>query len=164
MIFVSVGTHTEQFNRLLKEIDSLISSGKIHEKVIAQTGNSTYKPKNFEHFSFSSWKRILKLNRDASLVISHGGAGNLLVASHYSKSIVAVPRLKKFNEHVNDHQVQLVKELEKERRVIGVYDIKTLGKSIRKAKLLRSKNTEMRKEKKIVSIVRDYINEMANEG
>ena len=48
MIFVTVGTHEQSFNRLLKKIDELKKDGIIQEDVIMQTGFSTYEPKYCE--------------------------------------------------------------------------------------------------------------------
>jgi len=157
MIFVSVGTHNEQFDRLLREMDRIVGSGVISDKVIAQTGSSTYKPRNFRHFNFSEWKNITKLNKDAEIVVTHGGAGNLLMASHFMKPIVAVPRMKKFGEHVNDHQLQLVRELERQGRVIAVYDIHDLSKAIAKAKTYISKKRKFNRKKRIVAVVDNYL-------
>jgi len=163
MIFISVGTHYEQFDRLLKEMDKLIETKKIKDKVIAQTGYSTYKPKNYKHFEFANWQTILKLNKEANIIVTHGGAGNLLTASHFNKPTVAVPRMKKYGEHVNDHQLQLVKKLEREGRVVAVYDITKLENAIIKAKTLKAGNQKLRREKKIISIIRSCIEKIANE-
>lgn len=163
MIFVSVGTHNESFNRLLEEIDKLIERGKINDKVVAQVGYSSYKPKNYRYFKFTSWQRILKLNKAAGVIITHGGAGNLILASHFNKPIIAVPRMKRYGEHINDHQLQLVKELEKQGRVIPVYDINELETAIGKAKKLKLGSVNNRKELKIVSIVRNYIENIARQ-
>ena len=165
MIFVSVGTHNEQFNRLLEEIDSLIASGKIKDNVIAQIGYSNYLPRNYHYFKFTSWQKILNLNRKADVVITHGGAGNLILASHFNKIIVAVPRMRRYGEHVNDHQIQLVRELEKQRRIIAVYNIKEMSEAIRRAiRKAKNKTKELKfgkrneiKEKRIISIVKSYI-------
>ena len=42
MIFVTVGTHEQQFNRLIEYVDRL----NLDEDVFIQTGYSTYIPKN----------------------------------------------------------------------------------------------------------------------
>ena len=44
MIFVTVGTHEQPFNRLVKKVDDLKKNGIIQEDVIIQTGFSTYEP------------------------------------------------------------------------------------------------------------------------
>ena len=45
MIFVTVGTHEQSFDRLVKEIDRLKEKGRISEEVVIQTGFTTYEPK-----------------------------------------------------------------------------------------------------------------------
>jgi UDP-N-acetylglucosamine transferase subunit ALG13 len=131
---------------------------------VAQIGYSDYRPRNYEYFRFASWDYILKLNKKASLIITHGGAGNLIVASHFRKPIVAVPRMRRYGEHVNDHQLQLVRELEKQKRVVAVYKISDLGPAIAKAKRLKSRRKNDSRERKIVSVVRNYIEKVAREN
>ncbi len=140
MIFVTVGTHEQQFNRLVEEIDKLIEKGKLLEKVIIQTGYSDYKPRHAAWFKFKNKQEIEKIMRRANIIIAHGGSGTLLTASSLGKPVIGVPRLKKFNEHTNDHQIQIVKELEKEKRIIAVYDIKNLYNAIQKAKKMNIKS------------------------
>jgi len=158
MIFVTVGTHTQQFNRLLRKIDELIEKGKIKEKVIAQIGYSTYKPKNYEYFSFTSEKKILELNKKASLIISHGGVGSIITALQFKKPIVVVPRLKKFKEHVNDHQIQIAKAFEKRRKVLVCYDIDELEKIIRKAKKFKPKVNK--RNPPMFKIIKKFLDEL----
>lgn len=53
MIFVTVGTHEQQFNRLIEEIDRLKENGIIKDEVIMQTGYCTYEPK------YCTWSELL---------------------------------------------------------------------------------------------------------
>jgi UDP-N-acetylglucosamine transferase subunit ALG13 len=138
MIFVTVGTHTQPFNRLLQKIDELVEKGIIKEKVIAQIGYSTYKPKNYEYFTFTSEEKILELNKKAKLIITHAGVGSIITALRFRKPVIVVPRLKKFNEHVNNHQLQIAKAFEKEGKVLTCYDINKLENVIKKAKKFKS--------------------------
>jgi len=134
MIFVTVGTHSQSFNRLLKTVDDLIEKRKIKEKVIMQIGHSTYEPKNATWFRFADYREIENFNRDARLIITHGGAGCILTALSFGKPVIAVPRLKKFAEHTDDHQIDLVKALSEEKKVTAVYDVKDLDEAIQKIK------------------------------
>jgi len=158
MIFVTVGTHTQPFNRLLQKVDELIKERKIREKVIAQIGYSTYEPKNYNYFTFTSEEKILELNKKARLIITHAGAGSIITALQFRKPIIVVPRLKKFNEHVNDHQVQIAKAFEKEKKVLACYDIEDLEKVIIKAKKFRPR-IEKGKQK-IFSIINNFLEEL----
>jgi UDP-N-acetylglucosamine transferase subunit ALG13 len=158
MIFVTVGTHTQPFNRLLQKIDELVEKGIIKEKVIAQIGYATYKPRNYEYFTFTSEEKILELNKKARLIITHAGVGSIITALWFEKSIIVVPRLKKFNEHINDHQIQIAKAFEKEEKVLACYDIKDLEKIIIMARKFRPR---IKKEKsKIFNIIKNFLEEL----
>ena len=161
MIFVTVGTHTQSFNRLLQKVDELVEKGKIKEKVIAQIGYSTYKPKNYNYFTFTSGRKILELNKKAKIIITHAGVGSIITALQFKKPIIVVPRLKKFNEHVNDHQLQIAKAFEKEGKILACYDINELEKIIKKAKKFKPK--VKKKKSKILSILEEYLKKLEKE-
>lgn len=108
MIFVTVGTHEQPFNRLVKAVDMLKLNGKITESVFIQTGYSTYVPQACEYKDFISMKQIDKYMQQASIVITHGGPSSFVMALQYNKVPIVVPRLSKYNEHVNDHQLTFV--------------------------------------------------------
>ena len=134
MIFVTVGTHTQNFNRLLKEVDRLVDRKKLKGKVVAQIGHSTYEPKNMEWFRITTPNKFKELCKKAKLIITHGGAGNIITALSSNKPVIIVPRLKRFGECVDDHQLQLAKKLAKEGKAIAVYDIADLEDSIKNAR------------------------------
>jgi len=142
MIFVTVGTHTQSFDRLLQEVDRLVGERAIKEKVVGQIGSSTYEPRNFRWFRFTSFEELERLYGRADVMITHGGAGSILNGLDRGKPVVAVPRLKKFGEHVNDHQIDLVKFLESKRKIVAVYDIRDLKKAIAEAKRRGKLHTE----------------------
>lgn len=56
MIFVTLGTHEQPFNRLIKKVDDLVANGDIKEKVIVQTGFSTYIPEYCEAHKMMSFE------------------------------------------------------------------------------------------------------------
>lgn len=130
MIFVTVGTHTQSFNRLLETMDKIAAKHKI--KAVAQIGHSSYEPKNMEWFRFKESIDIFYENSD--VVVCHGGAGSITNALVRGKPVVAVPRYKRFDEHVNDHQTDLVKKLEKEGKITAVYEISNLESAIKSAR------------------------------
>jgi len=143
MIFVTVGTHTQSFNRLLRQVDTLVGEGEISEKVVGQIGNSTYEPRNFRWFRFTSFEELNRLYDGADVLVTHGGAGSILNGLGRGKPVVAVPRLKKHGEHVNDHQMDLVKFLAGKGKLIAVYDVNDLAKAIKSARRrgrIRTKN------------------------
>ncbi|NCS71563.1 MAG: beta-1,4-galactosyltransferase, partial [Candidatus Aenigmarchaeota archaeon] len=85
MIFVTVGTDTHQFDRLIKAMDDLVKKKATKEKVVAQIGNSTYEPKNFEYFRFKPYEEVEELTKKSNFVISHAGAGSIMLALENKK-------------------------------------------------------------------------------
>ena len=156
MIFVCTGTQVYQFDRLLKELDRLVENGEIKDKVFAQTGASTYLPKHYEYKPFLSVDEFKEYQAEASLIISHGGTGALIGASKLGKNIIAVPRLAKFGEHVDDHQLQIVEVLEKEGYVRAVRDMDKLGETIALAEI-DPITKKYSRESKVIPIIDNFI-------
>lgn len=127
MIFVTVGTHEQQFNRLIKEIDRLKEEGIIQEDVLMQTGFSTYEPKYCEWKKMLSYNEMNEMYDKADIIITHGGPASFMKALEMKKVPIVVPRQAQFDEHVNDHQIDFVKLVEDRfNNIIGVYDIADL--------------------------------------
>ncbi len=106
MIFLTVGTQFP-FDRLVKAVDDLVDRGLIHELIVAQIGESTYRPRNFEAVASLDKEAFDRNVREASAIISHAGMGTIMGALEHSKPLLVVPRRKKYREVVNDHQVVL---------------------------------------------------------
>ncbi|WP_279138918.1 glycosyltransferase [Faecalicoccus pleomorphus] len=131
MIFVTVGTHEQPFNRLLQKIDELKKKGVINEDVIIQTGFSTYEPEYCEWSKLISYQQMIKNVTDAHIVITHGGPASFIMPLQMGKTPIVVPRQYQFNEHVNDHQVEFVRNVAKRMgTIIDVEDIENLGEII----------------------------------
>ncbi|MCK4859828.1 MAG: hypothetical protein KAS87_04650, partial [Candidatus Omnitrophica bacterium] len=128
-IFVTVGTFSTGFDRLLKEIDLLIEKLIIRKKVIAQIGSTKYQPKNYEWFRFASKEVFWDTMKESKIVITHGGVGSITDALKFNKRTIVVPRRKEFGEVVNDHQLEITRELERQGKIIAVYDIQDLEKA-----------------------------------
>lgn len=158
MIFVCTGTQVYQFNRLLSKIDDLIAEGVITDKVFAQTGASTYIPKNYQYKAFLSHEEFERCQEESTLIISHGGTGALIWASKKGKNIIAVPRLSKFREHIDDHQLQIVGVLECEGYVRAVYEIENLSQIIKNAISSPIRKTYVR-ESQIKDLIINFINQ-----
>ena len=106
MIFVTVGSRNYPFDRLFKKIDELYEEGMITDTMFAQTGTSTYKPKHYEYKDFISQEEFLQKVEEADIVVSHGASGSIMKALNAGKKVIAVTRLEKYGEHINDHQIQ----------------------------------------------------------
>lgn len=128
MIFVTVGTHEQPFNRLVECIDGLKKDGTIAEEVIIQTGYSTYKPKYCKWQKLFPYQEMIKLVDESRIVITHGGPSSFIMPLQIGKAPIVVPRRHEFNEHVNDHQVEFARNVaQRMGTIILVEDIETLG-------------------------------------
>ena len=131
MIFVTVGTHEQQFDRLIKEIDRLKGSNFITEDVIIQTGYSKYVPKYCEAIKFLKFEEMKKNLEEARIVITHGGPASFLSVLELKKTPIVVPRKLEFEEHVNDHQLDFAKKIKKRGyNILIVEDIEDLYKTL----------------------------------
>ena len=130
MIFLTLGSQKFQFNRLLEEVDKLINDGVITDKVFAQIGSSNYKPKYFEYVDFISQEDFIKKMDECDIVITHAGTGAIVNAIKKNKKVIAVPRLAKYGEHVDDHQIQIIDEFKQLNLIEPVYELEDLGKKI----------------------------------
>ena len=104
MILVTLGTQKQQFTRLLNYIEK----SKISEKIIVQSGHTIFKSEKMKIIPFMSYEEMEKLIKKSNLVITHGGTGSILTPLKYGKKVIACARLSKFNEHVDNHQTELV--------------------------------------------------------
>ncbi|MFR8989749.1 MAG: PssE/Cps14G family polysaccharide biosynthesis glycosyltransferase [Fusobacterium sp.] len=130
MIFITLGSQKFQFNRILKKIDELIEKDIIKEEVFAQIGYSDYRPINYKYEDFLDREKFSKLMKSSTLVITHGGTGAIITAVKAGKKVIAVPRLAQYGEHVDDHQLQLLKQFDGMGIILPCYDIEELDKKI----------------------------------
>lgn len=128
MVFVTVGSQKFQFDRLLRELDRLVEQGTITGEVFAQTGVSGYIPRHFCSAAFLDADEFARMEERAELVITHGGSGAILGAVKRGKKVIAVPRLSRYGEHVDDHQLQLLREFERMRIIRVCFHMEELGK------------------------------------
>ena len=136
MIFVTVGTHEQQFDRLIKAIDDLKSNKVINEPVYVQMGYSTYEPVHCDYSRFLSYKQMKEYMGSADVVITHGGPSSFIEAMAAGKVPVVVPRRGDLGEHVNNHQVDFVRTVaDRQGGIIPVFDIADLPGSIERARL-----------------------------
>ena len=154
MIFVTVGTHYQGFERLIRKMDEIAS--KIDDEVVMQIGFTQYEPKNAKWFRFlENEEDILELYKKADIIVAHAGAGTLLTALSFGKPLVVVPRLKKFGEHVDDQQIELAEALKSMGLAIPVYDVEELENAIKKAISMKAKS--VKRNKKLVNFLKEYL-------
>lgn len=156
MIFVTLGTQDKDFTRLLKIIDNGIDNGIIKEEVLAQIGYTKYQAKNFKTIDFTDMDHFEKIMEKADLLITHGGVGSIISGLHHHKKIIAMARLKKYGEHTNDHQKQIIKKFVKEKYIVELKNEKNLDAAIKEAKNLKVKPYQSNTEN-MIKIVDHYI-------
>lgn len=127
MIFVTVGTHEQPFNRLIEYIDDLKQNKIINEEIVIQTGFSTYEPQNCKWQKLYPYQEMVKMVAEARIIITHGGPSSFIMPLQIGKIPIVVPRQKKFHEHVNNHQVEFTEAVEQRlKNIITVIDIRLL--------------------------------------
>lgn len=130
MIFVTLGSQKFQFNRLLKKIDALIANGTITEPVFAQIGASDYIPRHYDYQPFLDRETFAEWMSRCDIVITHGGTGAIISAVKRGRKVIAVPRLAKYGEHVDDHQLQLIRQFDELNLISRCDDVEDLGASL----------------------------------
>lgn len=113
-IFITLGSQKFQFNRLLKAVDELCEKGIVDaENVFAQIGYSDYLPEKYSYKKFLKTEmKFSKEMGEADIVITCGGTGAIIGAVKKEKKVIAVPCRAKYGEHVDDHQLQLIKQFD----------------------------------------------------
>jgi UDP-N-acetylglucosamine transferase subunit ALG13 len=158
MIFVVLGTQKFQLNRLLIEIDDLIEKGGITQEVIAQIGVSDYIPKHYQYYRYIDKQKFDDYISQATVVITHSGVGSIISALKAKKPVVIYPRLQKYHEHVDDHQLDIAKAFEQKNYVICRNDDETLPQVMKRCRnypfvdYISSTN-------RIIGIINDFLKE-----
>lgn len=137
MIFVTVGTHSKAFDRLIRAADE--ACGLLKESMVIQYGVSSYSLKYAQGFDFSSKDKIQELSASARLIITQAGAGSLITSLQCSAALLVVPRLRRYNESIDDHQLELAKGLAEQGRAVLVGNIENLFFEIQKISSQNSK-------------------------
>lgn len=161
MILVTLGTQDKGFERLLKQVDEEIKKGNIKEKVVVQAGYTKYESPNMEIFDLIPADEFDNLVSKARLIITHAGAGSILSAVKKGKVVIAAPRLKKYGEHTNDHQLQIAKEFADAGYILELRDFHKLDKLLEKSKTFKPKKF-VSNTPNMVKLVSDYIEEADN--
>lgn len=147
MIFITLGSQKFQFNRLLKAVDEIA----VDDEIFAQIGYSDYKPQHYEYKEFLDRDEFEQMMSKADIVITHGGTGAIIEAVKKGKKVIAVPRLKKYGEHVDDHQIQLIGQFRNLELIYACEDM-DLEKALRTVKETEYKSYQSNTERIIKSL------------
>jgi beta-1,4-N-acetylglucosaminyltransferase len=153
LIFVTVGG-MRAFERLVKEMDRI--AGELDEQVVMQLGSTDYEPKNCDYFRFMPRDEMDEFHAGARVVVCHAGTGSILTTLAHKKPLVLVPRLKRYGEVFDDHQLEIAKEMES-RKVIVVYDISKLEYAIEDVNI---RPVEFRGETSLVHRLKEYLDQL----
>lgn len=134
MIFLPVGTQFG-FDRLIKAVDEVISQKIVQDEVFAQIGPGEYKPVAMKYVINLGKEEFDSIFNSCDAIISHAGMGNIALAMNTQKPLLVLPRLKKYGEVVNNHQVDTARKFEELGHILAAYDENEL---VEKIKLLKT--------------------------
>ena len=159
MIFVTLGTQNNSFKRLLEEVEKNIEKGIIKEEVIVQSGYTKYQSDKMQIFDMMPKEVFDELQEKADLIITHGGVGSIISSIERGKKVIAIPRLHEFGEHVNNHQIEIVKDFSQKGYILGIEDVKNLEDAILKSKDFKPVKFE-RNNQKMLDIIEEFIEKL----
>jgi len=125
LIFVTVGTHHQPFDRLLGALADLPG-----DELVVQYGPGAPPPGVNRAADYLPFDEMLACYAEADKVITHAGVGSILCARRAGQLPLVVPRRHDLGEHVDDHQAELVRKLEPRGSVIAVWDTADLAAAV----------------------------------
>lgn len=140
MILITLGTQDKQFTRLLDMVQKEIDKGNINDKVIVQAGHTKYNSKDMEIFDLIDREKFSELISKCDILITHGGVGSIITGLQNNKKVIVAPRLAKYDEHMNDHQIQITDNFSKAGYILPLYECDDLGEVLKKVKILLLKS------------------------
>ena len=147
MILVTLGTQDKKFYRLLEALEDKINQHLIKDEVIVQAGcSSDFKSKSMKIFDLIPMDEFDDMIKKCDILITHGGVGSIITGLKNNKKVIAAARLSKYNEHVNDHQIQLLTSFEKEGYLIYMHDLSDIKPYLEKVKSFEPKMYQSNQE------------------
>lgn len=113
MIFVTVGTQKFQMDRLLKAVDEIACKEILQEKFFVQRGYGTYIPEHCDYVSFLNKGEMEQKVDQCTVLVCHAGVGSILLGLERQRKVIVVPRMERFGEHVDDHQIEIAESFAK---------------------------------------------------
>lgn len=156
MIFVTVGTQDVPFDRLLECVESEIKKGNIKEEVIVQSGCSRMTSNVMKMYNYLDMDEFKNYIKKARIIITHGGVGTIIDAVNLGKVVIVCPRLQKYREHVNDHQLQIVNKFSNLGYIIPLKDPKKLSAALKEAEIFKPKKYQSNTEN-MVRLIENFI-------
>ena len=120
MIFITLGNQNFQFRRLLDKVEELVLKGVITDKVFAQIGYTQFNSNVIETIDFLNNDKFCDYIENSDFVISHGGTGSIFSCLIREKKVIVAARLKKYKEHIDNHQLEIVEIFRNKKFIIGL--------------------------------------------
>lgn len=159
LILVTLGTNDKSFIRLIKKIEELKIRGVLDEEIIVQAGYTKYESEHLKVFDLIAMDAFNELMKECSLLITHGGVGTIISGLKNKKKVIAVPRLQKYGEHVNDHQLQIIENFSNAGYILASFEVEELENTLSRVADFEpnpyTSNTE-----NMISLVRDQIDRL----
>lgn len=132
-VLVTIGSMIEKkFTRLFKIIDELCEEGILNgEEVVAQVGFDNYESSFYKTFDMIPDEKFKKLIKESDLIITHAGTGTVTSCLKLDKKVIIFPRMAKYDEHYDDHQLELAAVFVKNNYVICAANKEELIKEIK---------------------------------
>ena len=140
MILVTLGTQDKQFYRILAALEDKLDKHLIDDEVVVQAGCSAdFKSKYMKIFDLIPMDEFDEMIKKCDLLITHGGVGSIITGLKNNKKVIAAARLSKYNEHVNDHQLQIIDNFSKEGYILKLDNFDDVDRLIKESSKFKPK-------------------------
>ncbi len=140
MILVTLGTQDKQFYRILEALEDKLDKHLIDDEVVVQAGCSAdFKSKYMKIFDLIPMDEFDEMIKKCDLLITHGGVGSIITGLKNNKKVIAAARLSKYNEHVNDHQLQIIDNFSREGYILKLDNFDDIDKLIKDSSKFKPK-------------------------
>ncbi len=156
MILITLGTQDKSFKRLLEAVQQQIDNKVIREKVIVQAGSTKFESEDMEILDLIPMDEFNKLIGECDLLITHGGVGSITTGLKQNKKVIAAARLSKYEEHTNDHQLEIIEKFVNDKYILELRNFDDLGVMVEKIKTFKPKKYRAN-NKQMVKILTEYI-------
>lgn len=157
MIFLTVGTLFD-FDRFVKAVDDAVKNGFITDTVFAQINEGKYIPRHMDYVTILNKKEFDRKLMQADFVLSHAGIGSISLAFNNNKPVLVMPRLRKYGEHVNNHQLHTAKRLEALGHVLVAVEAEELPEKIKQLKTFNPKHRKNQVDK-VAERIKQFLND-----
>ena len=108
MVFVVLGTWGMPFVRPLIEIERAAEQDLLPVPIVVQSGKTYYQSERLKVVPFYDKEELERMYERASLLICQAGVGSIMLGLHKRKKVIAIARRRIFDEHIDDHQIEIL--------------------------------------------------------